>query len=147
MKILFVASEVSPFAKTGGLADVTGSLPKILKEMEHDVRIIMPFYRMVETSGASIRKGRKGVEFEMAGGIQKGLLRQTALDDIPVYLVENKEYFQRDFLYGTSAGDYPDNHRRFGFFCRAVLQLLKGWISARTSSTATTGRRHWCRSS
>ncbi|HET6421236.1 MAG TPA: glycogen synthase GlgA [Geobacteraceae bacterium] len=125
MKILFVASEVSPFAKTGGLADVTGSLPKILKEMEHDVRIIMPFYRMVETSGASIRKGRKGVEFEMAGVIQKGLLRQTSLDDIPVYLVENKEYFQRDFLYGTSAGDYPDNHRRFGFFCRAVLQLLK----------------------
>jgi starch synthase len=125
MKILFVASEVSPFAKTGGLADVTGSLPKILKEMEHDVRIIMPFYRMVETSGAGIRKGRKGVEFQMGGVTQKGLLRQTSLGDIPVYLVENREYFQREFLYGTPAGDYPDNHLRFAFFCRAVLQLLK----------------------
>jgi starch synthase len=125
MKILFVASEVSPFAKTGGLADVTGSLPKILKNMEHDVRIIMPFYKMVETSGAGIRKGRKGVEFQMGGATQKGLLRQTSLGDIPVYLVENREYFQRDFLYGTPAGDYPDNHLRFAFFCRAVLQLLK----------------------
>ncbi len=125
MKILFVASEVSPFAKTGGLADVTGSLPKILKNMEHDVRIIMPFYKMVETSGAGIRKGRKGVEFQMGGATQKGLLRQTSLGDIPVYLVENREYFQRDQLYGTPAGDYPDNHLRFAFFCRAVLQLLK----------------------
>ncbi len=125
MKILFVASEVSPLAKTGGLADVTGSLPKILKEMEHDIRIIMPFYKTVETAGFTIRKGRKGVEFPMGGAIQKGLLRQTSLGDIPVYLVENKEYFQRDFLYGSPSGDYPDNHRRFAFFCRAVLQLLK----------------------
>jgi starch synthase len=125
MKILFVASEVTPFAKTGGLADVTGSLPKILKDMEHDVRIIMPFYRMVEMSGAGIKKGRKGVEFQMGGVTHKGLLRQTSLGDIPVYLVENREYFQRDQLYGTPAGDYPDNHLRFAFFCRAVLQLLK----------------------
>lgn len=125
MKILFVASEVSPFAKTGGLADVTGSLPKNLKEMEHDVRIIMPFYRTVETSGAGIKKGRKGVEFQMGGVTHKGLLRQTTLGDIPVYLVENREYFQREFLYGTPSGDYPDNHLRFAFFCRAVLQLMK----------------------
>ncbi|HKZ16370.1 MAG TPA: glycogen synthase GlgA [Geobacteraceae bacterium] len=125
MKILFVASEVTPFAKTGGLADVTGSLPKILKEMEHDVRIIMPYYKIVDQSGSTIRKGRKGVEIEMEGGAQKGLLRQTSLNDIPVYLVENREYFQREFLYGSPSGDYPDNDRRFAFFCRAVLQLLK----------------------
>jgi starch synthase len=125
MKILFVSSEVTPFAKTGGLADVAGSLPKILSNMGHDVRIIMPFYKMVETGGTSIRKGRKGVEFSMGGVEQKGLLRQTSLGDIPVYLVENKGYFFRDFLYGTSAGDYPDNHRRFAFFSRSVLQLLK----------------------
>jgi len=125
MKILFVSSEVAPFAKTGGLADVTGSLPKLLGAMGHDVRVIMPFYKMVETSGASIRKGRKGVEFSMGGVQHKGLLRQTSIGDIPVYLVENKEYFYRDSLYGTPAGDYPDNHLRFAFFCRAVLQLLK----------------------
>ncbi len=125
MKILFVSSEVTPFAKTGGLADVTGSLPTVLGSMGHDVRIIMPLYKMVETGGSTIRKGRKGVEFSMEGIRQRALLRQTNLGNIPVYLVENRDYFHRDFLYGTSAGDYPDNHRRFAFFCRAVLQLLK----------------------
>ena len=54
MKILFVASEVAPFAKTGGLADVTGSLPKELKRMGHDVRIILPFYKTVAEGGFAV---------------------------------------------------------------------------------------------
>ena len=125
MKILFVASEVSPFAKTGGLADVAGSLPKALKKKGHDVRIIMPLYQCVETGGFTIKKARKGVEALIGGVIEKGMLRQTSLDDIPVYLIDRKEYFQRPYLYGTPAGDYPDNSRRFGFFCRGVVDLLK----------------------
>ncbi len=125
MKILFVSSEVSPFAKTGGLADVAGSLPKALKKNGHDVRIIMPLYHCVETGGFTIKKSRKGFEVPVDGVMQKGLLRQTTLEDIPVYLVEKKEYFQRANLYGTPAGDYPDNSQRFGFFCQGVLDLLK----------------------
>lgn len=125
MKILFVSSEVSPFAKTGGLADVAGALPKALKKNGHDVRIIMPLYHSVETGGFSIKKARKGFEVPVDGVMQKGLLRQSSLDDIPVYLVEKKEYFQRDALYGTPAGDYPDNNQRFGFFCQSVVDLLK----------------------
>ena len=125
MKILFVASEVSPFAKTGGLADVAGSLPKALKKKGHDVRIIMPLYQCVETGGFTIKKARKGVEALIGGVIEKGMLRQTSLDDIPVYLIDRKEYFQRPYLYGTPAGDYPDNSRRFGFFCRGAVDLLK----------------------
>jgi starch synthase len=125
MKILFVASEVAPFAKTGGLADVTGSLPKELKRLGHDVRIFLPFYREVEKSGVPVRKMRKAVEIPLGGEVFKGVLRQSSLDDIPVYLLENRAFFDRDGLYGTPAGDYPDNHRRFSFFCRGVLELLK----------------------
>ncbi|WP_243369713.1 glycogen synthase GlgA [Geotalea sp. SG265] len=125
MKILFVASEVTPFAKSGGLADVTGALPKSLKKQGHDVRIILPFYSEVERGGYGIRKGRKSVDVMVGGSAKRGLFRHTTLEDIPVYLLENKEYFSRDHLYGTASGEYPDNHQRFAFFCRGVLDLLK----------------------
>lgn len=125
MKILFVASEVTPFAKTGGLADVVGALPKTLKTLGHDVRIMMPFYSTVEKGGMAVRKGRKSASVMVDGVEKKGFLRQASLGEIPVYLIENKEYFVRDELYGTAGGDYPDNAERFSFFCRCVLELLK----------------------
>jgi starch synthase len=125
MKILFVASEVTPFAKTGGLADVTAALPKTLKALGHDVRIMMPFYSVVEKGGMAVRKGRKSASVVVDGVERKGFLRQASLGEIPVYLIENREYFARDELYGTPSGDYPDNAERFSFFCRCVLELLK----------------------
>lgn len=125
MKILMIASEVTPLAKTGGLADVIGSLPKELKRLGHDIRIIIPFYSEVEKGGFSIRKGRKSVEIVTGSTMDKGLLRQTSIGDIPVYLLEHKGYFNREFLYGTPEGDYPDNGKRFAFFCRAVIEILK----------------------
>jgi ADP-glucose type glycogen/starch synthase len=124
MKILLVASEVAPYAKTGGLADVAGSLPKALRQLGHDVRIILPCYQTVEEKH-SLRKGRKSVEVPIDGQLHKGMLRQHTLDGVPVYFIENREYFHRDGLYGTAEGDYPDNAERFGFFCRAVLALLR----------------------
>lgn len=125
MKILFVASEVSPFVKTGGLADATGELARELKSLGHDVRIFMPGYQAVQKAGVPLRKARKSVEVPIGTALSKGFLRQTYLDDVPVYLLENKEYFDRDYLYGTPEGDYPDNHRRFAFFCRGILEVLK----------------------
>ena len=73
MKILFAASEVTPFAKTGGLADVAGSLPVALKRLGHDVRVVMPFYRSVESGGSGIRKGRKSVEVTGDGDRTEGV--------------------------------------------------------------------------
>lgn len=125
MKILFVASEVTPFAKTGGLADVASALPKTLKTLGHDVRIMMPFYSVVEKGGMAVRKGRKSASVIVDGVEKKGFLRQASLGEIPVYLIENREYFGREELYGTTSGDYPDNAQRFSFFCRCVLELLK----------------------
>lgn len=125
MKILFVSSEVTPFAKTGGLADVAGALPKSLKAQGHDVRVMMPFYASVEKGGMAVRKGRKSASVLVGGVEKKGFLRQASLGEIPVYLIENKDYFAREELYGTPDGDYPDNHLRFSFFCRCVLELLK----------------------
>ncbi|RNC70657.1 MAG: glycogen synthase GlgA [Desulfuromonadales bacterium] len=125
MKILLVASEVTPFAKTGGLADVAASLPKALRRMGHDARIIMPFYKGTAEGGFPVRKARKSVEVPLGGVVHKGFLRQTSLGDVPVYLMENRELFGRDYPYGPPEGDYPDNARRFAFFCRGVLQFLK----------------------
>ena len=125
MKIMFVASEAAPFAKTGGLADVVGSLPKALKLLGHDVRIILPFYKSIvtgsfEVSGALYRCG-----VPLGNAVETGVLRQTSMEGIPVYFLENGSFFGREFLYGTPTGDYPDNPRRFSFFCRGVLEFLE----------------------
>lgn len=104
---------------------MAGSLPRALHQLGHDVRVFLPCYRSVEESGFALRKGRKSVEVDIDGVPRKGLLRQTILDGVPVYLMGNREYFEREGLYGTEDGDYPDNAQRFGFFCRAVLEMLR----------------------
>ena len=124
MNILLVSSEVTPFAKTGGLADVAGALPQALARLNHDVRLFMPYYHTVsEKQVATKRLGIK-VEVEIAGLRRSAELRQGQLGEIPVYFLDYPEFFQRQGLYGTSAGDYSDNAQRFGLFCRAVLEAL-----------------------
>ena len=125
MKILHIASEVTPFAKTGGLADVVASLPVALQRLGHEVRIIMPFYRSVEVAGIGKRRGRKSVELPFCGVVKKAWSRIVGLHKVPVYFIENGDYFDRETLYGEGAGEYPDNHERFAFFCRAALALCK----------------------
>lgn len=128
MNILLISSEVAPFAKSGGLADVAGALPRALRRLGHDVRIVMPCYRTVRRRFAPEAMGIR-LEVAVGGRPQLAEVRQAAVDDVPVYLVDHPGYFDRDGLYGTPAGDYPDNAERFGFFCRAVLELLRrlGW--------------------
>ena len=125
MKILFVASEATPFAKTGGLADVAGSLPRALRQLGHDVQVMLPCYRGVENSGFALNKTAKSLEIRLQGQAYRGSLKYAVHEGVPHWLVDTPEFFDREQLYSTAEGDYPDNGLRFGFFCRAVLEAAK----------------------
>lgn len=129
MKILIVASEVVPFAKTGGLADVAGALPKALEAMGHEVRVIMPKYKSINEEKFGLKPSRLSpLFFDVPVGdkMERAILKSSSTGkNIPVYFIENDKYFNRDGLYGDAKGDYPDNGERFSFFCRAVLEGLK----------------------
>jgi len=113
MKIVLCSSEVFPFAKTGGLADVAGALPLALKELGQEVVVVMPKYAAVAKAGIPLTAVGPGVSSATLGGAVK------------VYFVENDEYFNRPFLYGDKTGDYKDNLERFSFYCTKTLELLK----------------------
>jgi starch synthase len=120
------SSEIAPFAKTGGLADVAGSLPGALEQLGLRVSLIMPAYRSVLRSGLPLEE--TGVRFTVPVSdrmVEGTLLKANTGRAIPVYLVRADQYFDRDGLYGTPEGDYLDNAERFVFFSRAVLEVLK----------------------
>lgn len=123
MKILFAASEAAPFAKTGGLADVAGSLPSAIASLGHDVRLVMPRYRQVD-------RDRFGLKHAAAFSVpidrwkeRCDVLRGKTDGDVTAYFIDKDIYFDRPGLYGTAGADYADNAERFIFFSRAVLEL------------------------
>jgi starch synthase len=125
MKIAFLASEVIPYAKTGGLADVAGALPKYLNKLGADARLFMPLYREVRKKGLPLETVLDHVEVDLGGRKTAFGVKAHSGNGFPVYFIEKDEYFDRDFLYGTAAGDYPDNGERFGFFSLAALETIK----------------------
>jgi starch synthase len=126
LKILLVSSEVAPFAKTGGLADVAGSLPKALHKLGHDVRVFLPYYRMVKQGGFSTRTVIEDLPVDISNHTKFSSILQTTLNDkVPVYLLQNDKYYDRKELYRTPKGDYQDNAERFIYFSRATLEMLK----------------------
>jgi len=125
MKIAFLASEVIPYAKTGGLADVAGALPKYLNKLGADARLFMPLYREVRKKGLPLETVLDNVEVDLGGRKTAFGVKAHSGNGFPVYFIEKDEYFDRDFLYGTAAGDYPDNGERFGFFSLAALETVK----------------------
>jgi len=131
MKILIASPEVVPFAKTGGLADVAGALPKALKELRHDVRVILPKYRMVDAVKYGLSKIYDGIKVPVGGKIELADIYEASIPGtkVPVYFIANDKYFGRDNLYQNKGVDYPDNCERFTFYSRAVLEFLKrsGW--------------------
>jgi len=123
MKILFVSSEITPFAKTGGLADVAGALPKALGQLGHDVRVVMPAYKEI-SEGTPLNMP---LTVSLNGSAQACTFRQTTLPGsiVSVYLVEHSDYFHRGQLYQDGGQDYPDNAERFAFYNLAALELVK----------------------
>lgn len=119
MKVLYVAAESVPFAKTGGLADVAGSLPKALKEDGVDVRVIMPKFGKIPEEYRDKMEHVYDGELNVAWRSKYVGLDKYELDGVTYYFVDNEEYFNREGFYG-----YDDDAERFSFFCRAVLNLL-----------------------
>lgn len=127
LKVLFATSEAVPFAKTGGLADVSGALPGQLRQLGHDVTVIMPAYRCIFESGLPIRK--LDIEFEIPVG-NKAVSGNLAVSempgsDVPIYFTVQNDYFDRDQLYSEAGIDYRDNCERFVYFNRAVLEAIR----------------------
>lgn len=127
MQIVFAASECVPFAKTGGLADVVGALPRELVKLGHDVTVYLPLYSRV----------RPLIEAEHKVVVQSitipfryynrfvAIVDAGKRDGVQFYFVDSPELFDRPELYGPPGGEYGDNAERFGLFCRAVLEATK----------------------
>lgn len=126
LKILFAASEAVPFAKTGGLADVAGALPKALKERGHEVIVVMPRYYSIDRSELKPLIGPLGVPMgpigELWAAIYQGVLPGS---DVPVYFIDFEQYFGRGGLYDENGYSYKDNDNRFIFLSKAAFQLCK----------------------
>jgi starch synthase len=118
MKVLFVSSEITPLIKIGGLGDVTGSLPKALRSLGHDVRVLIPQYRKLQTTVVSPQRIVTDLNLSLSGFEHKFNLNLTHLDGIPVYLVDNSRYFGEVSVYT------PYDLERFFFFSRAVIDVL-----------------------
>jgi starch synthase len=124
MNIVFAASECVPFSKTGGLADVVGALPKALAELGHTVSVYLPKYKQTRLKGAKTVLPSVTVPFDdqyrfcsvVDGGKHSG---------VQFYFIDYPPFFDRESLYGTPAGDYPDNAERFALYSRAVLEAAK----------------------
>jgi starch synthase len=127
MNVAFVASEVVPFAKTGGLGDVAGALPRALERRGHSVAVFLPCYRRVWSAGAEISRVGLTVQIQIGARPVEAHIYESRLpgSNVRIYLIDQPRYFDRDGLYGARGKDYEDNCERFVFFNRAVLETIQ----------------------
>ena len=131
LRIILVASEAVPFAKTGGLADVAGALPRELARLGHDVSLVIPGYSMIDASTHGLTEWGR-ISVPTASGPKEAVIEHGILSDMTlpadrpakIFAIRHDPYFARPGLYQEAGADYPDNLDRFTFFCRSVVQLL-----------------------
>lgn len=124
MHIAFVASECVPFSKTGGLADVIGALPRALAAAGHQISVYVPRYRLTRIPDERTVVQSITIPFDDRYRFAS-ILSGAGYPGVAFYFVDYPPFFDRDGLYGTSSGDFPDNAERFALFCRAVLEGSK----------------------
>jgi starch synthase len=115
-----VAAEMSPYIKTGGLADVLGALPHALHAMGHDVRVVIPRYGLIDGAQFNVRVLCERIPVPIDDGVDFVTVEQTMSGEVPVWLMAHGAYFNRD---GVSM--YDDDDRRFVFLCRAALESIR----------------------
>lgn len=125
MEIVFVASEMVPFATTGGLGDVLGSLPREIAKLGHRVSIFLPKYKKITQKKLTLDLACAKLQIPLGSDVETANIYSYRNNEINIFLIEHEEYFDREELYGTPLGDYPDNDRRFSFFDRAIVESLK----------------------
>lgn len=127
MKIVHVASELYPYVKTGGLADAVGSLSLALAAAGHEVDVFLPGYRAALDHPAAARATwLQGLRIEMGDVFMSGDVRVfSPAPGVRVFLICREEFFDRRGPYGNGARDYEDNHHRFIFFCKGVVETLR----------------------
>lgn len=124
MRVLFATSEISPFSRAGGLADVSHALPTALARRGHDVFVATPKYRQVRNLKLPLKPLDKHLEVPISFMKKSAQIFQAPMEDqVMVYLIGQDELYDREGLYGNEYGDYQDNAERFIFFSRAVLEL------------------------
>lgn len=126
MKIVMISAECVPFAKTGGLGDVVGALPRVLKKMGHQVIVVMPRYSLIDGDRYNLRKVLAPMGVWMGENEEWCAVQLTDEIGFPVFFIESDKFFTRYGIYhDVDFHDYQDNPRRFGFLTRAGLQLCK----------------------
>ena len=126
LKIVMIASECVPFAKTGGLADVVGALPQALQSLGHEVIVVLPKYASVNAAKHGLHRLWNNFGVWMGGGIEWCAVDECQFKGVRFYFIECEKFFARNGLYHDSDyNDFADNPRRFGFLSRAGLQLCK----------------------
>ena len=129
MNVVYLSSEVVPFAKTGGLADIAGTIPKSLQKLGVEIIILMPLYGIIKEIKYPLTK--TNIQFEVkigdkprSGCVYKGFLPDT---QVPIYFLNNEQYYGRKGLYnypGTTK-DFEDNSERFIFFAQGALEVIE----------------------